>query len=147
MSTKAIAKEWFTAGELAELKLPKTPTSESGVKRRAKRDAWQSRDRIGAGGGREYHISSLPKEAQDALLNAAIAEVPEPSRNLPAATNTNLPAEVADLPDSARLAGWQRSTMNARYAILNLIDSMAQVHGLNKAIDQVIAQAENGVLR
>ncbi|OQY20112.1 MAG: hypothetical protein B6I36_02395 [Desulfobacteraceae bacterium 4572_35.1] len=145
MSVKTDIKEWFTAGDLAELKLPKTPASESGVKRRAKRDEWQSRKKVGTKAF-EYHISSLPTQAQDSLLNTAIAEVPEPSCNLPAATNTNLPAEIADLPDSARLAGWQRSTMNARYVILKLIDSVAQAHSLNKAIDQVITQAENDVL-
>ena len=146
MKVKTTIKEWFTAKELETLNLPSLKVDKRAIQYRAKTKLWESRKRPGKGGPFEYHISSLPKEAQDALLNAAIAEVPEPSRNLPAATNTNLPAEVADLPEPARLADWQRSTMNARYAILNLIDSMAQVHGLNKAIDQVIAQAENGVL-
>ncbi|MEO0034385.1 MAG: hypothetical protein RLZZ501_408 [Pseudomonadota bacterium] len=77
-------KEWFTAAEIAALKLPGMPESESGVWRIAKRDGWQhperqcdvvtnprgvwrTRDKK-QGGGTEYHYSLLPSRAQAALV-------------------------------------------------------------------------------
>ena len=59
-----MTREWFSAKELA-LKLTVTKRS---IERRAKDQAWQSRPRTGKGGGKEYHISSLPMETQVALM-------------------------------------------------------------------------------
>lgn len=57
-------KEWHTAAELAALKLPGLPSTESAMIRRAARDAWRSRPREGRGGGLEFHASALPAAAQ-----------------------------------------------------------------------------------
>ncbi|WP_321532303.1 Mu transposase C-terminal domain-containing protein [uncultured Desulfuromonas sp.] len=137
-------KDWFTAKELADRAIDSLPKTESGMKRRADRDGWDSRKRSGSK-ALEYHISSLPDAVQSALLDHAIATLPETSCALPQA-NDNLPAEYADLPAPAQLAGWQRSTMDARYAILNLVNTIAERRGLNKAIDHVLAQAKNDLL-
>lgn len=59
-------KEWFTTTELAGL--PGLPSTDRNVRARAKREQWQSRPRAASGGGREYHISSLPAETRAALL-------------------------------------------------------------------------------
>jgi len=65
------AKEWFSAQELAAAGLPGLPTTKQGVHHLAKREGWPSRARVGRGGGREYHASSLPRPAQSALLLGA----------------------------------------------------------------------------
>ncbi|KEQ19199.1 Mu transposase C-terminal domain-containing protein [Endozoicomonas numazuensis] len=57
--------EWFTSSELESL--GDLPSSARRVRERAIRENWQSRPRQAQGGGREYHISSLPKETQRAL--------------------------------------------------------------------------------
>lgn len=49
---------FYSAGILAGL--PGMPTTRSGVIRLAKREKWRYRPRVGRGGGREYHVSSLP---------------------------------------------------------------------------------------
>lgn len=58
----------YTARELAGK--PGMPGTKSAVIRMAKRENWQSRDRTGRGGGREYPLSTLPKQTQIALLMA-----------------------------------------------------------------------------
>ncbi|MGD9638346.1 MAG: transposase [Alphaproteobacteria bacterium] len=57
-------KEWFTALELAELKLKKLPKHKTWVIDKANRENWAFRERQAQGGGREYHISSLPEVAR-----------------------------------------------------------------------------------
>lgn len=65
--------EWFSAQKLVGL--PGLPGTVQGINSRAIRDSWQQRKHMGRGGGREYHISSLPDETRAALLNAALGEV------------------------------------------------------------------------
>lgn len=57
-------KEWFTAKELAEFKLPTLPSTERNVQLKSKRDCWKSRAREGRGGGK--------------VLNHTNQESPEP---------------------------------------------------------------------
>jgi hypothetical protein len=61
-------KEWFTAAELAAAQVPQIARTKRGVNKRAVAEGWTFRDRTGRGGGREFHISSLPVETQAAIL-------------------------------------------------------------------------------
>lgn len=56
---------WYSVQEL--LSLPGLPGSVRGIQKMADRQCWQSRKRVGRGGGREYHVSSLPPETQAML--------------------------------------------------------------------------------
>jgi hypothetical protein len=47
---------WFSPKELAEANLPNFPTTRSKVSQKAEREGWESRDRVGRGGGKEYLI-------------------------------------------------------------------------------------------
>ncbi|WP_330925276.1 DNA-binding protein [Candidatus Sororendozoicomonas aggregata] len=60
-----MTNEWFEPKKLAGL--PLMPSTVQGVNFRAGKSEWKSRKRQGRGGGREYHISSLPKATQRAL--------------------------------------------------------------------------------
>ena len=64
--------DWFSSRELAGV--PGMPSSVGGTIRKGKKECWQSRPRTGRGGGFEYHISSLPKETQQALAVKATNE-------------------------------------------------------------------------
>jgi len=57
-------KEWYSAKELVSL--PGMPGTIQGVLKRV--ELWESRPRQGKGGGREYHLSSLPEETRAHLL-------------------------------------------------------------------------------
>lgn len=61
-----MTQEWFTAIELAGK--PGMPDTKSGVIRKVRREDWNSRTRKARGGGREYHLESLPIETQAACL-------------------------------------------------------------------------------
>jgi len=107
-------KIWFTAAELAELVLADLPQTKRGVQLLAKRDAWPSRDRVGRGGGREYPIDALPREAREELA----------ARELSASAKTTLAvAANAALSDLAGLAGSKRSRAEARLCIVRLADA------------------------
>jgi hypothetical protein len=69
-------KEWYAAKELAGL--PGMPGTERAVQIKAQKDAWQSRPRAGRGGGREYHLSSLPEQTRLHLLTPGLTTVPSP---------------------------------------------------------------------
>jgi len=58
--------EWFSGEELvSQIGLP---NSARGIRNKANNEQWQSRPRAGKGGGREYHISSLPQATRVHLL-------------------------------------------------------------------------------
>ena len=57
---------WYAATDLAGL--PGLPGTDRNIRARAERDGWQSRPRVGRGGGNEYSFSSLPPVTQAALL-------------------------------------------------------------------------------
>ncbi len=137
-------QQWYSAKELAGL--PGMPGTQQNVTAKAKRENWQRRKRAGRGGGWEYHISSLPKETQDALLDKMIAALPEPVCSLPATSKALPPIEAENLPKPASLAKWQRDTMDARLAILSLVDALARTTSLNKAINKVVAMARHEML-
>lgn len=74
----AEGKRWFSADELAQLRLPGLPRVKRKVNERARLEGWAfrlsasgsplSRQRAGRGGGLEYHIDVLPPAARAALV-------------------------------------------------------------------------------
>lgn len=72
-------REWYSSTELAGL--PGMPKTDRAIQIAAKKNGWQHRPRAARGGGREYHISALPRTTQDHLRHiAAIAVVGETIR-------------------------------------------------------------------
>ena len=69
-----MAGDWLSAAEIADLALPKLPTSKRGINLRATDECWSYRERSGRGGGREYHISSLPEDARIELARRGAAD-------------------------------------------------------------------------
>ncbi|PAL25504.1 transposase domain-containing protein [Sphingopyxis sp. GW247-27LB] len=76
-------KFWFTAAELADLKLPGLPATKRKVNERAAKECWAlqadsegmplARPRQARGGGLEYHLSVLPSATRTALVRRGIA--------------------------------------------------------------------------
>ncbi|MDY0212586.1 MAG: DNA-binding protein [Desulfuromonadaceae bacterium] len=148
MSNKTDIKGWFTASELAGL--AGLPGSVQGVIGRAKREGWDSRKRAGRGGGREYPITALPKDARIQLLGQSAQQ----GQNLPAVRSETLPsttagtmataiaaAPVQDLDD---LRTWQVKRMDARIGLMNLIGT--DPNGVGAGIDNLVKQANDGTL-
>ena len=61
-------KEWLTAAEAAAEQLPGFTYDERHIRRLIQGDPSATRKRIGPGGGREFHYTLLPREAQAAYL-------------------------------------------------------------------------------
>ena len=108
MSPRAsiIAQEWFTAAELADLKLPGLATSKRGVQMIADREGWAtyrdasgaaaSRKRAGRGGGLEYHVSLLPEAARKHLASVRPAKAELADRESTLLRYERLPQSLKD---------------------------------------------------
>lgn len=80
-------KTWFTAQELADLRLPGLPNAKRKINERAAAERWAlmtddqigplARPRAGRGGGLEYHFSVLPIAARTALMKLLDSEAGE----------------------------------------------------------------------
>ena len=74
---KSGRKDWYSAGELADARLPGLPSSKSALQDRIGKEGWLKRKdadgiplarrRRGRGGGMEYHVSLLPRSARASL--------------------------------------------------------------------------------
>ncbi len=124
--------DWYTARELAELKLPGFPKSEMGVLNRAKKSEWQStslaRKRSGqkGGGGFEYHIDLLPDAARVELQKRAALEEHQSKNSLVQSQRANSIATSQDI--NAR----QRLMMEARAAVLTEVERRVIVSALSR---------------
>jgi putative transposase len=139
-------KTYYTAKELASL--PGMPGTERAVQMKADRENWPSQKRSGRGGGKEYPMASLPIETRNHLIDAMIDSHPETICALPAARTTTLPAERIEpqLPDATTLKKWQRDCMDARLAILRMVEQTATTIGVSKAIKAIVQKAADGTL-
>lgn len=150
-------KTHYTAAEIAGL--PGVPTTERRVRAMASRESWPFRKRQGRGGGREYPVSALPRETRDHLFNQAIDQLPQTICKLPLqakpianASKDLAPREeaaapaVINAPDLGSLKSWQTRTMDARLAIIRLIEHAEPVIGSTKAIEEIVHKAHHGQL-
>ena len=60
-------KTHYSVAELLKLKLSTLPQAHKNVLDKAKRENWESRKRVGKGGGVEYALCSLPQTLQDEI--------------------------------------------------------------------------------
>lgn len=74
---EARLREWFSASELAALRLPGLPRTKAGVSRLAASQHWPRRSVPGRGGERfEYHVYALPERAFSTLLDRIMTAPP-----------------------------------------------------------------------
>jgi len=128
-----IVKDWFSAQECADL----LGMSKAGFIKMAVRKEYKNRPRQGRGGGLEYHFSSLPLPAQEALLRAESREIMTQAP-VPAAVSTALTVQPAAT-DIARKAegdakaalitGRAQVRMDAKREILALIETAKRAGG------------------
>ena len=91
LGDRSLLKEWYTAGELADLGLPGLPLTRQGIARLAKARGWRSEITLQRGQEvRIYHCTALPARAFDGMLDRIIlrrairkAGIPEPAPAMP----------------------------------------------------------------
>ena len=112
-------KPFYSASELASMKLSSIPTSAIRVRGKATKENWESRKREGKGGGVEYAFEGLPKEVQ-AEIKAL--QVKAEMKALTAKVDTSASRAVALLErDTNELTHAQRETADARLLMTLLV--------------------------
>lgn len=94
--TATPADTWFTAQELADLRLPALPTTKRRINELARAEGWPDRPATQPGGGREYPVSALPPAARMALAERQGQAAVQPA--------TDLGGSAADRAEAARRA-------------------------------------------
>jgi hypothetical protein len=132
-------QEWFSAAELAELRLSGLPSTKRGVQQLAEREGWAqaacdvrgplARPRRGRGGGTEYHVTLLPESVRAQLLVANKASAERPDRESMWMRWERLPGSLKD-------------EAQRRLAVIEQVETLHR-KGLGKAaaVDEVVKQA------
>jgi putative transposase len=132
-------KQYYTAKELADAQLPQLPGTVQGLLKLARRDCWEAQQRLGKGGGYEYHISNLPLEARRALEARQATELLTAQRMDSRA--------LAPIAADAHLSEIQRTVAGARTMVCNTVNSMvAQGVTQTDAVAVLLTQAKTGQL-
>ncbi|MBD2570022.1 Mu transposase C-terminal domain-containing protein [Anabaena lutea] len=133
---------WIGTSELVGL--PGLPGSKKGLIKKAQKENWQWRDRNQRGGGKEYHISSLPPQAQAYLLQQA---KPDQQHSHPESENEELLITQSPLPIqmptetlvTAIIPSQQRASetstdgrINAKVEILRVLEQFCEERQLKK---------------
>ena len=134
-------KSFYSCAELAEMKIQGLPLSKPGIKLRAEKEGWQSRE-VAAKGGKggiktEYQP---PKKVLDLIkkhsLGQALEAVKQPLIEPEKSTDLTLAkVNVSELKD------WQRSTAEARAAICQEVKRLAEVGGTDRAVMRLVELA------
>lgn len=134
-------RNWYTARELAGQ--PGMPRTVQGVNFRAKREGWESQQRIGSGGGYEYNFAVLPDETRNALLKAAAEAVTGTQPIRTASASKKLPGQR----DTTSLTHRQTMTRDARLLVVHAVKRMMR-NGLSQraACTQVQVWGASGEL-
>lgn len=135
------SEQYYTAKELAGL--PGLPGTERAIQIRAKREAWESRDRTGRGGGREYALSSLPEETRKALagrntrvgyaspvIEAAGSFAAREQVSAEEKERLRRDARAESLATFNRLPEWRRRGALAKLAVIQACNHYIAGHGL-----------------
>jgi hypothetical protein len=134
-------QEWWTTTELAASGLPDVPDTRQGVDAMAERQHWRAhphhaRRRSGRGGGWEYCWRLLPARAQRRLLAevapAGGAGAERPERDPAWAWFERLPEAV-------------QGKARAKLLVIQAVEALEPVLGLDQAIRQVAAAEGKGV--
>ncbi|MEE6042632.1 Mu transposase C-terminal domain-containing protein [Avibacterium paragallinarum] len=130
-------KTHYSVAELLQLNLLELPKAHKNVLDKAKRENWQSRKRVGRGGGVEYALSSLPQavqaEIRDKFATSVVADKP---KKLPVLKSVVL----EDLTEK------QRQAADARMTLVAYVLQLEQAQPRYKAIKFFCQQAKQNLL-
>lgn len=150
------AKTWFTAAELAALKLPGLSSAKRKINELAQAERWAlrtdragmplARARQGRGGGTEYHVGVLPPQATSAMVRKGLLGLAE-------ARDAGVPANDGgdDRTAQGQLWSWfdlQSDTVKADAGVrLAIIDEIEALEGAGMTRTAAVASvgASHGV--
>ena len=130
-----MTQEWYSAAE--SVGLPGLPGTPRGINKMGDRGELVRRKKS-RGKGWEYAFSSFPNTTRDYLLRQSVTAV--------AVQPAEQPLVPVDPPLISELTNRQRDRMNARQAILSIIDDMTLQSSQGQAIKTFVAMANMGQL-
>ena len=135
-------KEWYTTRELADAQLSGLPATVAGIIKLAKREQWEAQQRMGKGGGFEYHVSNLPRPARKSL------EAQQVQAMLPRLLDQKHVAVKGSANSQANLTERQRAVADARVTVINTVEGLKQ-NGVTQeaALTTLLTQATTGQLK
>lgn len=139
-------REWFSAGDLAELRLPGLPQSASGIAKQARRERWHARiSRRRSGETILYHYAALPRHAFAGLLDLVLrGALPSGGQAAPVRASQAAPA----VPPPIRTADGGRPTPRWVLPLMRLIRGGAPTieEALRRLPEHLPAAAERPTL-
>ena len=129
-------KTHYSAQELVDLRLQNLPTTKKAVLTRAKKQNWESRKRVGKGGGVEYALCSLPQALQDEIRTKFAVSIVK-------AKPKSLPADLRQV-ELKTLTEKQREVAGARMALVAQVAQLEQAQPRYKAIKFFCEQIKRG---
>jgi hypothetical protein len=132
-----VGADFFTAAELAALKLPGLPDRREHVSRLASKQGWPHRPREGRGGGREFPLASLPPPARREIINRRLQ-----AAALKATGGTD--KEIAPLPVVANLKSRQAERLAARTLLLDHYTKFRGDRSDRQALDAFVVAFDDG---
>lgn len=129
-------KTHYSVAELLKLKLSTLPQAHKNVLDKAKRENWESRKRVGKGGGMEYALCSLPQALQDEIRTKFAVSIVK-------AKPKSLPADLRQV-ELKTLTEKQREVAGARMALVAQVAQLEQAQPRYKAIKFFCEQIKHG---
>ncbi|CBY87543.1 MULTISPECIES: Mu transposase C-terminal domain-containing protein [Haemophilus] len=129
-------KDFYSVQELFEFHSQYLPSSIRRIKDKAERENWESRKRVGKGGGKEYALSSMPQALQDEIRNKFAVSIVK-------AKPKSLPADLRQV-ELKTLTEKQREVAGARMALVAQVAQLEQAQPRYKAIKFFCEQIKHG---
>ena len=129
-------KTHYSVAELLKLKLSTLPQAHKNVLDKAKRENWESRKRVGKGGGMEYALCSLPQALQDEIRTKFSVSIVK-------AKPKSIPADLRQV-ELKTLTEKQREVAGARMALVAQVAQLEQAQPRYKAIKFFCEQIKHG---
>lgn len=129
-------KTHYSVAELLKLKLSTLPQAHKNVLDKAKRENWESRKRVGKGGGMEYALCSLPQVLQDEIRTKFAVSIVK-------AKPKSLPADLRQV-ELKTLTEKQREVAGARMALVAQVAQLEHAQPRYKAIKFFCEQIKHG---
>lgn len=129
-------KTHYSVAELLKLKLSTLPQAHKNVLDKAKRENWESRKRVGKGGGMEYALCSLPQVLQDEIRTKFAVSIVK-------AKPKSLPADLRQV-ELKNLTEKQREVAGARMALVAQVAQLEHAQPRYKAIKFFCEQIKHG---
>ena len=126
-------KTHYSAIELLSFSLACLPNSVQGINYQARKNNWQSRKRVGKGGGKEYALASLPQEIQTEIRTKFVVSIIK-------AKPKSLPADLRQV-ELKTLTEKQREVAGARIKhggissdLMRLVETANNKKGKNRTL-------------